>query len=160
MHFMNPVPLQAGCELIRGDSTSDETFSRIVAFCRELGKEPIVAGDSPGFGINRMFVPFLMEAVKVVEGGIMTCEDADKTTFCLGHKMGPITTLDCVGLDTALAVARILEGDLGPCYRPPELLRELVAAGFHGVKSGVGFYIWARGRKTGVNPAVERMRRK
>jgi 3-hydroxybutyryl-CoA dehydrogenase len=159
MHFMNPVPVQPGCELIRGLLTSEETFDRVTAFCRELGKEPIFAEDKAGFGINRMFVPFLMEAVKVVEEGIMSCEDADKTTLCLGHKMGPIMTLDYVGLDTTLAIAGVLERELGPNYKAPDLLSKLVSAGFNGVKSGKGFYVWDKGKKVGVNPAVERYRR-
>jgi 3-hydroxybutyryl-CoA dehydrogenase len=160
MHFMNPVPIQPGCELIRGFLTSEETFNAVVEFCRRLGKEPILAEDKAGFGINRMFVPFLNEAVKVVEEGIMSCEDADKTTLCLGHKMGPITTLDYVGLDTTLAIAQVLEDDLGPAYKASDLLRKLVAAGFHGIKNGRGFYVWEKGKKIGVNPAVERYRRK
>jgi len=160
MHFMNPVPIQPGCELIRGFLTSAETWQKIVDFCRELSKEPILAEDKAGFGINRMFVPFLAESVKVVEEGIMSCEDADKTTLCLGHKMGPITTLDYVGLDTTLAIAEVLERELGPCYRPPVLLRRLVEAGAAGIKSGRGFYLWDGGKKLGVNPAVERYRRK
>ena len=109
MHFMNPVPIQPGCELIRGFLTSEVTFQTVLEFCRELGKEPIRAEDKAGFGINRMFIPFLNESVKVIEEGIMSCEDADKTTLCLGHKMGPITTLDYVGLDTTLAIAQVLE---------------------------------------------------
>jgi 3-hydroxybutyryl-CoA dehydrogenase len=160
MHFMNPVPVQPGCELIRGLLTSNETWQRIAAFCSELGKEPIFAEDKAGFGINRMFVPFLVEAVKVVEEGIMGCEDADKTTICLGHKMGPITTLDFVGLDTTLAIAEVLENELGPNYHAPDLLRKLVVAGFFGMKNGKGFYLWDRGKKTGVNPAVARYRRR
>ncbi len=159
MHFMNPVPVQPGCELIRGLLTSEETFEKVTAFCRELGKEPIFAEDKAGFGINRMFVPFLVEAVKVVEEGVMSCEDADKTTLCLGHKMGPITTIDYVGLDTTLAVAHVLERELGPNYKAPDLLSKLVSAGFNGVKSGKGFYVWDKGKKVGVNPAVERYRR-
>lgn len=159
MHFMNPVPVQPGCELIRGLLTSSETWEKIAAFCRELGKEPICAEDKAGFGINRMFVPFLMEAVKVIEEGIMSCEDADKTTLCLGHKMGPISTLDFVGLDTTLAIAEVLREELGPSYQAPDLLRKLVAAGFNGVKNGKGFYLWEQGKKTGVNPAVARYRR-
>lgn len=160
MHFMNPVPIQPGCELIRGLLTSDETYNRVTEFSRELGKEPIFAEDKAGFGINRMFVPFLIEAVRVVEEGVMDCENADKTTLCLGHKMGPITTLDYVGLDTTLAIAEVLEKDLGPRYKAPDLLCKLVAAGFHGVKSGKGFYLWENGKKVEVNPAVERYRRK
>ena len=160
MHFMNPVPVQPGCELIRGFLTSEQTWQTVVAFCQELGKEAILAEDKAGFGINRMFVPFLSEAVKVVEEGIMSCEDADKTTLCLGHKMGPITTLDYVGLDTTLAIAEVLEEELGPSYRPPTLLRRLVETGSNGIKNGRGFYIWEGGKKVGVNPAVERYRRK
>jgi 3-hydroxybutyryl-CoA dehydrogenase len=159
MHFMNPVPVQPGCELIRGLLTSNETWESASAFCRELGKEPISAEDKAGFGINRMFVPFLMEAVRVVEEGIMSCEDADKTTLCLGHKMGPITTLDFVGLDTTLAIADVLRDELGPSYSAPDLLRKLVAAGLYGSKNGRGFYLWEKGKKTAVNPAVARYRR-
>lgn len=160
MHFMNPVPVQPGCELIRGFLTSNETWHRVMAFCGELGKEPILAEDKAGFGINRMFVPFLVEAVKVVEEGIMSCEDADKTTLCLGQKMGPITTIDFVGLDTTLAIAEVLESELGPNYHAPDLLRKLVAAGFFGMKNGKGFYLWEKAKKTGINPAVARYRRR
>ncbi len=160
MHFMNPVPVQPGCELIRGFLTSNETWERVTAFCRELNKEPIFAEDKAGFGINRMFIPFLAEAVKVVEEGIMSCEDADKTTLCLGHRMGPITTLDYVGLDTTLFIAEVLERELGPSYKAPDLLRKLVAAGCYGMKNGKGFYVWDKGKKIGVNPAVERYRRR
>src|SRR6266850_7625406 len=156
MHFMNPVPIQPGCELIRGFLTSEETFQSVLEFCRELSKEPILAEDKAGFGINRMFVPFLNEAVKVVEEGIMSCEDADKTTLCLGHKMGPITTLDYVGLDTTLAIAQMLEKELGPSYKASDLLYKLVSAGFYGIKNGRGFYLWEKGKKVGTNPAVQR----
>jgi 3-hydroxybutyryl-CoA dehydrogenase len=160
MHFMNPVPVQPGCELIRGLLTSDATYDRVADFSRALGKEPIFAEDKAGFGINRMFVPFLIEAVRVVEEGVMDCNNADKTTLCLGHKMGPISTLDYVGLDTTLAIAEVLEKDLGPRYKAPDLLCKLVVAGFYGMKNGKGFYLWENGKKIEVNPAVARYRRK
>jgi 3-hydroxybutyryl-CoA dehydrogenase len=160
MHFMNPVPIQPGCELIRGFLTSEVTFQTVIEFCRELDKEPIRAEDKAGFGINRMFIPFLNESVKVIEEGIMSCEDADKTTLCLGHKMGPITTLDYVGLDTTLAIVQVLEKELGPAYKPADLLSKLVAAGFYGIKNGRGFYLWDHGKKVGINPAVQRYLRK
>lgn len=159
MHFMNPVPVQRGCELVRGFGTSDETVRVITEFCRELNKEPIFAEDGPGFGINRMLVPFLIEAVKVVEQGIMSCEDADKMTLCAGHAMGPITTLDYVGLDTTLAISGVLQEELGDAYRPPNLLKQLVRSGCLGLKNGRGFYIWEDGKKAGANPFVKRYRR-
>jgi 3-hydroxybutyryl-CoA dehydrogenase len=160
LHFMNPVPLQPGVEVIRGLLTSDETARTCTAFAEELGKVPIPAEDKAGFGINRMFVPFLNEAVKVIEEGIMSVEDADKTTLCLGHKMGPLTTLDYVGLDTALAVAEVLEAELGPAYKPAPLLKRLVQAGCYGMKNGRGFYVYEEGKPPVVNPAVARYRMK
>jgi 3-hydroxybutyryl-CoA dehydrogenase len=90
----------------------------------------------------------------------MSCEDADKTTLCVGHKMGPITTLDYVGLDTTLAIAQVLERELGPGYKPADLLCKLVAAGFYGLKNGRGFYLWDHGKKVSINPAVQRYRRR
>jgi 3-hydroxybutyryl-CoA dehydrogenase len=158
MHFMNPVPIQPGVEVIRGLLTSEETARICLGVAEDLRKVPIPAEDKAGFGINRMFVPFLNEAVKVIEEGIMSVEDADKTTLCLGHKMGPLTTLDYVGLDTALAVAEVLEGELGPAYKPAPLLKRLVQAGHFGMKNGKGFYLYEEGKPTRVNPAVARYR--
>lgn len=158
LHFMNPVPMQPGVEVIRGLLTSDETARTCTAFAEELGKVSIPAEDKAGFGINRMFVPYLNEAVKVIEEGIMSIEDADKTTLCLGHKMGPLTTLDYVGLDTALAVAEVLEAELGTAYKPAPLLKRLVQAGCYGLKNGKGFYLYEEGKPPVVNPAVARYR--
>jgi 3-hydroxybutyryl-CoA dehydrogenase len=160
MHFMNPVPIQPGVEVIRGLLTSDDTARTCTTAVEELGKTPIPAEDKAGFGINRMFVPFLNEAVKVIEEGIMSVEDADKTTLCLGHKMGPLTTLDYVGLDTAMAVAEVLEAELGAAYKPAPLLKRLVQAGCYGVKNGKGFYLYEEGKPPVVNPAVARYRMK
>jgi 3-hydroxybutyryl-CoA dehydrogenase len=158
MHFMNPVPIQPGVEVIRGLLTADDTARTCTAVVEELGKTPIPAEDKAGFGINRMFVPYLNEAVKVIEEGIMSVEDADKTTLCLGHKMGPLTTLDYVGLDTAMAVAEVLEAELGSAYKPATLLKRLVQAGCYGMKNGKGFYLYAEGQPPVVNPAVTRYR--
>jgi 3-hydroxybutyryl-CoA dehydrogenase len=158
MHFMNPVPIQPGVEVIRGLLTSDETARMCTVFVEEIGKVAIPAEDKAGFGINRMFVPYLNEAVKVIEEGIMSVEDADKTTLCLGHKMGPLTTLDYVGLDTALAVAEVLEAELGSAYKASPLLKRLVQAGCYGMKNGKGFYLYEEGKPAGVNPAVARYR--
>ncbi|HXH10391.1 MAG TPA: 3-hydroxyacyl-CoA dehydrogenase NAD-binding domain-containing protein [Alphaproteobacteria bacterium] len=158
LHFMNPVPIQPGVEVIRGLLTSDDTARVCTAFAQELGKVPIPAEDKAGFGINRMFVPYLNEAVKVIEEGIMSVEDADKTTLCLGHKMGPLSTLDYVGLDTALAVAEVLEAELGAAYKPAPLLKRLVQAGCYGMKNGKGFYVYEEGKPPVVNPAVARYR--
>jgi 3-hydroxybutyryl-CoA dehydrogenase len=158
MHFMNPVPIQPGVEVIRGLLTSDDTARICTAVAEEIGKVPIPAEDKAGFGINRMFVPYLNEAVKVIEEGIMSVEDADKTTLCLGHKMGPLTTLDYVGLDTAIAVAEVLEAELGAAYKPAPLLKRLVQAGCYGMKNGKGFYLYEEGKPPVVNPAVARYR--
>ena len=159
MHFMNPVPLQPGVELIRGLLTSDETCKTVTALARDLGKEPIMAEDKAGFGINRMFVPFCNEAYRIIEEGIMSVEDCDKTTLCLGHKMGPLTTSDYVGLDTMYYITHILWAEFGDAYRPSPLLARLVQAGQLGIKTGKGFYIYdENGQKAGVNPAVARYR--
>jgi 3-hydroxybutyryl-CoA dehydrogenase len=160
LHFMNPVPIQPGVEVIRGLLTSNETARTCTTVVEAIGKVPIPAEDKAGFGINRMFVPYLNEAVKVIEEGIMSVEDADKTTLCLGHKMGPLTTLDYVGLDTAMAVAEVLEAELGAAYKPAPLLKRLVQAGCYGIKNGRGFYLYEEGKPPVVNPAVARYRMK
>ncbi len=160
MHFMNPVPIQPGVELIRGFLTSDETAERILALALELEKVPIQAEDKAGFMVNRIWIPFVNEAVRVVEEGLCSVEDVDKVTYCLAHKMGPLMTADYVGLDTVLAICEVLQAELGDAYRPAPLLRRLVESGQLGLKSGVGFYLWEEGKATKVNPAVARYRNK
>jgi len=158
MHFMNPVPIQPGVEIIRGLLTGDEMYDTIVALCADMGKTPIPAEDKAGFGINRMFIPFVNEAARVVEEGIMSVQDADKTTLCLGHRMGPITTMDYVGLDVIVAVCDVLEAEFGSAYKATALLKRLVEAGYLGMKSGKGFYIYEKDKDPYVNPAVARYR--
>ncbi len=158
MHFMNPVPIQPGVEVIRGLLTSDETYGKVLSLCQDLGKVPIPAEDKAGFGINRMFIPFVNEAARLVEEGIMSVDDADKTTLCLGHRMGPMTTMDFVGLDVVVAVCNVLEKEFGSAYRASPLLKRLVEAGQLGMKTGVGFYVYEKGKEPYVNPAVARYR--
>jgi 3-hydroxybutyryl-CoA dehydrogenase len=158
MHFMNPVPLQQGVEIIRGLLTSDATYKTVVKLCHDFGKIEIPAEDKAGFGINRMWIPFVNEAIRVVEEGVMSPEEADKCTLCLGHKMGPLTTADYVGLDTVLFICDVLEEEFGSAYKASPLLKRLVEAGQLGAKSGQGFYSWQDGRAVSVNPAVQRYR--
>jgi 3-hydroxybutyryl-CoA dehydrogenase len=158
MHFMNPVPMQQGVEIIRGLATSDATYATVVALCHDLGKVEIPAEDKAGFAINRMFVPFVNEAIRIVEEGIAAVDDVDKCTYCLGHKMGPLMTADFVGLDTLLFICEVLEEEFGSFYKPSPLLRRLVESGHLGAKTGSGFYLWSEGKATGVNPAVARYR--
>jgi 3-hydroxybutyryl-CoA dehydrogenase len=158
MHFMNPVPMQKGVEIIRGLATSDATYDTIVKLCHDLDKIEIPAEDKAGFAINRMFVPFVNEAIRVVEEGIAAVDDVDKCTYCLGHKMGPLMTADYVGLDTMLFICQVIEEELGSFYKPSPLLKRLVESGQLGAKTGSGFYTWEKYKATGVNPDVARYR--
>jgi len=158
MHFMNPVPMQQGVEIIRGLGTSDATYNTIVALCHDLGKIEIPAEDKAGFAINRMWVPFVNEAIRVVEEGVASVEDVDKCTLCLGHRMGPLMTADFVGLDTMLFICKVLEDEFGSFYKPSPLLRRLVESGQLGAKTGRGFYTWEKFKASGVNPDVARYR--
>lgn len=158
MHFMNPVPIQKGVEIIRGLGTSDETYNTVVALCHDLGKIEIPAEDKAGFAINRMWVPFVNEAIRIVEEGVASVEDVDKCTLCLAHKMGPLTTADFVGLDTMLFICNVLEEEFGSAYKASPLLKRLVESGNLGAKTGMGFYRWEGLKAAGVNPDIVRYR--
>ena len=142
LHFFNPVPLMKLVEVIRALTTSDETYHRAFAFATSLGKEAITAPDRPGFIVNRLLVPYLLDAIRSYEHGLGTVEDIDKgMKLGCGHPMGPFTLLDFVGLDTTYYIANIMfEEFREPAYAPPPLLKRMVLAGRLGKKSGEGFY--------------------
>ena len=145
LHFFNPVPLMKLVEVIRALTTSDETYQTVFAFAQTLGKEPITAPDRPGFIVNRLLVPYLLDAIRAYENGLGTLEDIDTgMKLGCGYPMGPFTLLDFVGLDTTYYIANIMfEEFREPAYAPPPLLKRMVLAGYHGRKSGRGFYSYA-----------------
>ena len=142
MHFFNPVPVMALVEIVRAPGTSDETVAEIVALSEELGKTPARANDLPGFVSNRILMPFINEAVHALADGVAEAEAID-TIARLGfnHPLGPLALADLIGLDTCVSIMEVLEDGLGdPRYAPCPLLREHVAAGRLGRKSGRGFF--------------------
>lgn len=144
LHFFNPVPLMKLVEVIRALTTSDASYQRAFAFAQSLGKEPITAPDRPGFIVNRLLVPYLLDAIRAYENGLGTLEDIDKgMKLGCGYPMGPFTLLDFVGLDTTYYIANIMfEEFREPAYAPPPLLKRMVVAGRLGKKSGRGFYTY------------------
>src|SRR5216110_271455 len=144
MHFFNPVPRMPLVEVTRGRDTSDATLATTLELSKSLGKTPITSLDYPGFIVNRMLVPFINEAIRALMEGLGTREDIDQgARLGLNHPMGPLELADFVGLDTLLAIAEVLQRDFGDDkYRPSVLLRNLVAAGWYGKKTGRGFYVY------------------
>jgi len=142
MHFFNPVPLMALVELIRGLLTSDETHASAAEFIRLIGKTGVSVKNSPGFAVNRVLCPMINEAIFALQDGIATASDIDEgMKLGCNHPIGPLALADLVGLDTLLSVMEVFQRDFGdPKYRPAPLLREMVAAGLLGRKSGRGFY--------------------
>ena len=145
LHFFNPVPLMKLVEVIRALTTSDETNRTLTEFAASLGKEPIAAPDRPGFIVNRLLVPYLLDAIREYERGLGTIEDIDKgMKLGCGYPMGPFTLLDFVGLDTTYYIANIMfEEFREPRFAPPPLLKRMVLAGYHGRKTKRGFYTYS-----------------
>lgn len=150
LHFFSPVPMMPLVEVVRAVTTSDETFDAAMAFGRRLGKEPVAVRDTPGFIVNRLLIPYMLDAVRAVEQGVASTADVDLAMrLGAGHPMGPLTLLDFVGLDVVDRAAEVLFQEFRePRFAPPPLLRRLVTVGWLGRKSGRGFYDYS------VDPAV------
>ena len=146
MHFFNPVHIMKLVEVVTGDQTSEETARLAVEFARFIGKEPIVVKDSPGFASSRLGIVLSLEAIRMVEAGVASPADIDKAMM-LGyrHPLGPLKLTDLVGLDVRLDIAQYLHRTLeSEAFRPPDLLKSMVAEGKLGKKTGEGFYRWAK----------------
>lgn len=141
-HFMNPVPVQKGVEIISGLQTSQETLETALEFVKRMGKIPAVSADTPGFLANRILMPYINEAVICLETGVGRREDIDSIMkYGTNVPMGPLTLADFIGLDTCLAIMNVLHTETGDSkYRPAGLLKKMVDAGWLGKKSGKGFY--------------------
>jgi 3-hydroxybutyryl-CoA dehydrogenase len=146
MHFFSPVPIMPLVELVRGSATSDETAEAIRALSADLGKQVIVSADRPGFLVNRMLMPFLAEAMRAFAEGVGTAEDIDTgAKIGLNHPMGPLALADFIGLDVCLGIMVVLhEGLAQEQFEPPQVLRDLVAGGNLGQKTGRGFHAYPR----------------
>jgi 3-hydroxybutyryl-CoA dehydrogenase len=151
MHFFSPVPVMPLIELIRGDETSDASEAYVREIAAELNKKVIVSRDKPGFIVNRMVMPFLAEAMRAYEQGLATAEDIDTgARIGLNHPMGPLELADFIGLDVCLHIMEVLrDGFDEEFFAAPAVLRDLVAAGNLGQKTGRGFYSYPRGEKAG-----------
>ncbi len=142
MHFFNPVTVMKLIEIVKTIATSDETVKTCQEFCQAIGKTSIIAKDTPGFIVNTILMPFMLEAVRMLEDGVATAEDIDNgIRLGLNHPMGPLALIDLIGLDTVFNIASgIYEEFRAPRFAPPVLLKKMVIAGRFGRKSGWGFY--------------------
>jgi 3-hydroxybutyryl-CoA dehydrogenase len=143
MHFFNPPHLMKLIEIVRGERTSDETVDEVRAVAETMGKTAIIVRDSPGFATSRLGVAIGLEAIRMFEEGVASAEDIDRAMeLGYNHPMGPLRLTDLVGLDVRLGIAEYLAQTLGPRFEPPQILRDMVAAGKLGKKSGEGFHRW------------------
>jgi len=146
LHFFNPVPMMKLCEIVRTLMTDEGALAEVTAFVKAIGKEPVQCKDNSGFIVNRLLVPYLLDAIRAHEEGVGSVEDIDKAMqLGCGYPMGPFTLLDFVGLDTTYYIANIMfEEYREKRFAPPALLKQMVQAGRYGRKSGRGFYEYAK----------------
>jgi 3-hydroxybutyryl-CoA dehydrogenase len=146
MHFFNPVPIMKLVEVIKGLATTDAVMAACREYALSIGKEPITCSDTPAFVVNKLLIPYLLDAVRMVQDGVATPEDVDKAmVHGCGYPMGPITLLDYVGLDTTCHAADVMYEEFRePKYAAPVLLRRMVQAGRWGRKTGRGFYSYEK----------------
>ncbi len=144
LHFFNPVPIMKLVEVVRALDTSERTYQAVKAYAESVGKTVVTAKDTPGFVVNVLLVPYLLDAVRLLENGVATAEDIDNgMKLGCGHPMGPLTLLDFVGLDTTYYIAEIMFDEFKDTrYAAPPLLKRLVKAGYNGKKAGRGIYTY------------------
>jgi 3-hydroxybutyryl-CoA dehydrogenase len=145
LHFFNPVPLMKLVEVVRTIQTSPATLEAASAWCRAIGKTVVTTGDSTGFVVNRLLVPYMLDAIRVFEQGLASRDDIDNAMkLGCGYPMGPLLLGDYVGLDTTCYIAEIMFDEFKEArFAPPPLLKRMVLAGRHGRKTGRGFYDWS-----------------
>jgi 3-hydroxybutyryl-CoA dehydrogenase len=153
LHFFNPVPVMKLVEVVRSIATSRDAFDRAFAFARTLGKEPVEARDTSGFIVNRLLVPYMLDAIRCLEAGLATTEDIDKSmTLGTGYPMGPFVLCDFVGIDTLYYIAEIMFDEFRePRFAPPPLLKRMATLGYFGRKSGRGFYDYSGEKPAAVD---------
>lgn len=145
LHFFNPVPRSELIEIVTGERTTDDTVAAAVNWVERLEKTPIVVKDSPGFATSRLGLALGLEAIRMLEAGVASADDIDRAmTLGYKHPIGPLALTDLVGLDVRLGIAEHLASTLGERFEPPQLLRDMVAAGKLGRKTGEGFHSWPR----------------
>jgi 3-hydroxybutyryl-CoA dehydrogenase len=156
LHFFNPVPVMKLVEVVRTIAVDQEVYRTAYEFARSLGKEPVEAKDTSGFIVNRLLVPYMLDAIRCLEQGLATTEDIDKSmTLGTGYPMGPFTLCDFVGIDTLYYIAEIMFDEFRePRFAPPPLLRRMVSFGYYGRKTKRGFYDYSGDRPTAVDLGI------